>query len=273
MDDTQREKNSGAPSEQPEEGDYELEPPDAEVLAAEERRAREAIEASNMAIDIDEIYRDLNQDHGREILESWWLNFRFRFQVKHLLIGTALLAIGLALYRLELLRTAILLLVMVSVIGLYLYLQWQEKKQQDEAARRWRAMYERRREYLERKLRPNAERDLARADAASRSAIPPEAFDSAMEPHAQNVRPPFRFQFSMLELMAVMSAAAIILAVVHVVGGPSNAATVLGLLALLGLVIHAMGFEPPEVVVLGWWLILLLYVVLSVAAFMWSGLA
>lgn len=274
MDDTGREKFHYAPSEQPDDDDeYELEPPDPEVLAAEERRTQEAIEESRMAVDIDEIYRDLNRDRSREILEHWVRNFRFRFQVKHLLIGTAVLAILLTLYRLELLQTAIVLLLMALVVGLFLYLQWQEKKQQDEAEQRRRTLYQRRREYLERKLRAVAEQEAERAVASSHAAIQPMAPDVTLEPRSQSIQPPLRFQFSLWELMAVMSVAAVVFGLVQVLGGPSNAASLLGLVALLGLVIQAIGFEPPAVVVLGWWIILVLYVLLSIAAVVWSSLA
>jgi hypothetical protein len=42
-------------------------------------------------------------------------------------------------------------------------------------------------------------------------------------------------------------------------------ATILGLIAFAGLVVHAVGFEPQQSVVLGWWFILLLYVLLTIA--------
>ena len=51
------------------------------------------------------------------------------------------------------------------------------------------------------------------------------------------------------------------------------AATMLGFVALFGLVIHALGVEPPDVVVLGWWMILVLYVLLSIAVAVWSSFA
>ena len=47
--------------------ELELEPPDAEVLAAEERRAQEAIDATMMSVDIDEIYRDADRRDERRV--------------------------------------------------------------------------------------------------------------------------------------------------------------------------------------------------------------
>ena len=59
-----------------------------------------------------------------------------------------MLAIVLTLYKLEMLGTAVVLLVMISVAGVYFYLQWQEKKAQDEANRRRQEMYARRRAHF-----------------------------------------------------------------------------------------------------------------------------
>jgi hypothetical protein len=128
--------------------DYELEPPDAGVLAAEEQRGRQAIEASRSAIDIDEIYRDAGRQRSEEILENWFKDFKllqFRFKTKHLLIAAAALAVILTLWRLDLLGTAIVLLMMISVFGLYTYFSWQEQKADEEASRRREEMYARRR--------------------------------------------------------------------------------------------------------------------------------
>jgi hypothetical protein len=127
--------------------DYELEPPDAEVIAAEELRGREAIEASRSTIDIDEIYRDAGRQRSEEILENWFrdFRFRFRFRVKHLLIAAAGLAIMLTLYKFNILGTALVLLVMFFVFGLTFYFARQEQRAEDDAMQRREEMYARRR--------------------------------------------------------------------------------------------------------------------------------
>jgi hypothetical protein len=86
-------------------------------------------------------------------------------------------------------------------------------------------------------------------------------------------REKLRLRFSLREMMLAVTAAAVIFGLIHALGGTANAATLLGFLALVGLVVHALGFEPPGVVVLGWWVILVLYVVLSIVAAMWSAFA
>jgi len=251
--------------------EYELEPPDEHVIAGEKQRAKDALEATKSSIDINEIYRDAAQERSSEILENWFRDFKFgfRFQVKHLLIATAVLAIILTLAKLKMLGTTAVILVMLGVAGLYLYLQWQEKKAQDEATRRRHEMYARRRAHFEQSKRV--------ADLATGSAtVPPVTalpVADEMDNSETESRPKFRLRFSMAELLIAMTTAAVIFGLVQILGGASNTATLLGFLALIGLVVHALGFEPPGVIVLGWWFILVLYVVLSIAAALWSGIA
>jgi hypothetical protein len=275
MNDPDRDKFYSSTSDDADDGDdYELEPPDADVLAGEERRAREAIEDTRAAIDIDEIYRDADRQRSTEILESWARDFRFRFQVKHLLIATAVLAIVLTLYKLEMLGTAVVLLVMISVAGLYFYLQWQEKKAQDEANRRRQELYARRRAQFKRMKGEATDDD--ESDSAGEAEIPkaPEPLPSEVDQAWQQAmaEEKFRFRFSLAELMIAMTTAAVIFGLVQILGG-EVAATMLGFIALFGLVIHALGVEPPSVVVLGWWMILALYVLLSIGVAVWSSFA
>ena len=82
-----------------------------------------------------------------------------------------------------------------------------------------------------------------------------------------------RIRFSLREMMLAMTTAAVVFGLVRALGGADIAATLLGFLALIGLAVHALGFEPPGVVVLGWWVILVLYVALSIVAAMWSAFA
>jgi hypothetical protein len=273
MDDRERDRLYSSGADDPDETDeYELEPPDPEVLAGEQRRAHDAIESTRMSVDIDEIYREVERDRGREILEGWLHNFQFRFQVKHLLIATAVLAILLTLYKLGLMALVVVA-VMLSIAGVYLYLQWQEKKYHDEADRRRQQLYAQRRAQLGKKPAP-ADADAVPAQEAAEPAAPlPPLVTSQVDEIWQKARASqeFRFRFSMQQLLVAITAAALVFGVVQL-SGPSNAATLLGLIALLGLVIYALGFEPAEVVVLGWWLILVMYVALSIVGAMWTGL-
>ena len=139
MDDRDREKLYSAP--EPADDDdleLELEPPDT---AADERRKQATMASIAARIDIDEVYREADHDRGGEIMENWLRNFRFRFQVKHLLIATAVIAIALTLAKFQLFWTALIVLVMLSVFGLYVYIQTQERKHQAEVDRKRDALF------------------------------------------------------------------------------------------------------------------------------------
>ena len=75
---------------------------------------------------------------------------------------------------------------------------------------------------------------------------------------------PFQFRFSMRTLLIAITIAAVSFGLIHVLGGPGPTATILGFMAVAGLLVHALGFEPPQSVILVWWLILALYVVLTI---------
>ena len=145
MDDKDREKFYTPPAPPADDdGEYELEPPDEAVTEHQRKATLAGIEKR---IDINEIYAEADRDRGSEILEDWVRNFRFRFQfqVKHLLIATALLAIVLTLFKLGMFWPTLVVLIMLGVAGLYTYLVWEEKKHQAEAARKREIVYAQRR--------------------------------------------------------------------------------------------------------------------------------
>jgi len=264
MDDPERDKFYSPPPSDDEE--LELEPPDESIA---ERQKQAALDAIRSSIDIDEIYREADRDRGGEILENWIRDFRFRFQVKHLLIATAVLSIVLTLIKLKLFWTTLVVSVMLSVAGLYLYLRWEERKHEAEAARKREALYARRRA----QLAANASGQATDADASLYPDVPqlPNKVDDIW--HESLKKESFRFRFSLRELLMLMTAAAVMLGLVRVVGGPAAAASVLGLVALSGLVVSACGYEPPQSIVLGWWLILVMYVLISIFTAVWSAFA
>jgi hypothetical protein len=181
----------------------------------------------------------------------------------------AVLAILLTLWKLQLLGTALVLLAMFGVIGLYLYLQWKDKQHQDAAAERRRQLYAERREAQE---HAGAAIDSTLVPTAAAAPSPPpnevdEAWQKAM--HEQR----FRFQFSLKQLLAVMVSASVVMGMVQVLGGPQETASILGMIALVGLVVHAAGFDPPPIVALGWWLLLLMYVTLSIVGVAWNAMS
>jgi hypothetical protein len=108
----------------------------------------------------------------------------------------------------------------------------------------------------ERRLRLEREQGLAE--------MPSEAVEIA--------RPAFKISFSLQQMFAALTVAALAFGLMRILGGPENAAHFLGMIALAGLAIHLMGFEPPAIVILGWWLMLVLYIVVGLWAVLFSAL-
>ena len=276
MDEPERDKFYTAPEATTDDDEYELEPPDPAVVSAQDSHGKNVSESARLAVDIDEIYREAERERGTEIVEQWIRNFRlnFRFQTKHLLIATAVLSIVLSLATLGILWQSLGILVMLSVAGLYLYLHWEEQKQLAEADRKRDELYARRRDKLRAQgIIPGGNQPARPLEPAPVAVLPSSTEDDSIWKEAAPTREPFRFQFSMREMMIVMTSAAVILGLMQVLGGAAPTATILGFVALTGLIIHAIGIDPPKTVVLGWWFILVFYVLLSIFAAVWTGSA
>lgn len=265
MDDRERDKFYTPPDPTDDDGEYELEPLDPAVVSAEKRHAKEVAEQVRASIDIDEVYREADRNRGTEILENWARNFHYRFHIKHLLVATALVTMVIAVARLGYLGLTFTILIMGSVGGLYLYLSWHEQKQQAEADQKREEMYAKRRKRMLAKGTTTVDDEpLATVELTppSVSSSPDEAADMWDEASAPE---PVRISFSLRSLMIAMTVAAVSLGMIHFLGGPRPTATILGLIAFAGLVVHAVGFVPPQPMILGWWFILLLYVLLTIA--------
>jgi hypothetical protein len=111
--------------------------------------------------------------------------------------------------------------------------------------------------------RQERQRDIERArrreeffSGAPASPTPLEAAEAAPEPPAR--RFDVHVGFSLRELLITMTVAAVAVGLLRWLG-PEVLALVLGVVAVAGLVVHFAGFEPPGLVVLGWWLLLVIY--------------
>jgi hypothetical protein len=272
MDERERNKFYSTPDATTDDGEYEIEPPDPNVLSAEDRHGQHVAESARQSIDIDEIYREADRNRGAEILEEWVRNFRFRFEPKYLLIATALLVIVLALATLLGFWPAIFTLIMFSVGGLYSYLKWEEGKQQAEAQEKREAVYAERRARLRAQgiIPPAQPVPTSESRTSSTAPTADEADDIWHEPP---VREPFRFRFSMQTMLIAMTTACVFFGLIRLLGGPENAAAILGLLAVAGLAMLALGYDPPPAVILGWWFVLALYVLVTIVGAAWVALA
>ena len=225
--------------------EYELEPIDPEILELERQRAEAKVRQAQRTVDINEVYED--QNVGENF--TWDDLQGFRFTIRHLLIGTAALAVFLTLFKI-----AKCLGVFLGVLGM--------------VAAGW--VYVLRKEKRLREARIQGREELQRQlDREEAGGVDYSEFDEPDSPPGHG----FRFSFSMKELLGAMTVAALLLGAIQGLGGTENAALVLGAIALLGLVVNLVGFEPPPVLVLGWWLLIAMYIVVSLWAAFGSAMA
>jgi len=270
MDDLERDKFYTEPPTPADDDEYELEEPDA---AVDEVRKQAILQSIERRIDIDEVYREAERNRSSEIVEGWVRNFRWQFRIKHLLILTAVVSIALTLVTLKLFWPALVVGIMLSVAGLYLYLNLQDSKQQAEADRKRETLYAKHRA----QFGPAAPGHVVGSPVAEPSPateqVPqlPNETDRIWQEATE--REAFRFQFSLRELILVMTVVAFVLGMMQWLGGPTGTATLLGLIALVGLFVFALGYEPPQIVVFVWWITLVMYVLVSLFAAAWGGFA
>lgn len=176
----------------------------------------------------------------------------FRFTTQHLLVATAILAVFMSIVRLGGGCNALF----ISTLAALAYGWW----------------FVLRKERLER-----LERERRRAEAAQRLArlqknVQGESVDSLAErgvtydeDEFAAERSGFSFSFSLKQVMIVFVIAAVMLGLASLFT-PQTAALILGIVAVIGLVVLIMGFELPGIIVFGWWVLIGLYVVMSIAA-------
>jgi hypothetical protein len=254
--------------------EYELEPPDAEVAALQKRRAQEDMIASALAIDVDEIYRDMDGRTDEQLGRDGG-PFRFQFRVKHLLVLTAVVAVLLTLMRMEFFGVVAALGSLIVAGGALGYLELQEHRRWTSAQRRFQDKYERRRRFFEQRAHVAAASQSNKEETTIYHDLTFNGSPGYSEwtVDAPPQREPIRIQFSLLQIFVAMTVAAVVFTLINLVGGTQNAASMLGLIALVGLLVHAFGWDPPEMVVFGWWMILVLYIVLSMGAAISSAFA
>jgi hypothetical protein len=243
--------------------ELELEPLDPAIVNAEQRHAEEVAERVRASIDIDEVYRDADRNRSEEIVEGWIRNFKFRPQIKHVAYATAALAVLIAVSSVGQFFPFFAIMTICGVGGLYLYLTWQDQKQQAEASAKREALYAKRRAAMQPRGAATASTEAEEEEEAIEEVVrrPAAAPDMWTEPATPE---PFQLRFSMRSLLTMLTIAAVSFGLIRVLGGPGPTATILGFMAVAGLLVHALGLDPPQSVVLVWWLVLALYVILSI---------
>lgn len=229
--------------------DYELEPPDPEVTTVEQRLTAERLAAAARSLDDDELLREDERRLDIQLIDELMGDFRFQFQIKHMLWATAALALLVAIAHYSFL-SSILVGVLISVGGVLTFLSWKEKQHEAVVAERRRQAY-------------------ARRQVSGNAKSSPSDTQPSPESAALNApRPSFAQQLfsicSHQELLIASAVAIVLLALLGSVLGLAVTASCLGILGLLGVIIQAVGVDMPRKVVLSLWAMLVLYILLSV---------
>ncbi|TWT76078.1 hypothetical protein Pla123a_28650 [Posidoniimonas polymericola] len=228
--------------------DYELEAPDESVEQLARQRAAAEFRHATDSLEIDNAQRAMEERHMLDPSDS----FQFQFQTKHLLIATAVLAIGLTLAKLTNGFAVLMVGTTVALIITHWYLNRREQQRIDEAAAR-------RAEVVRRSRERQATENIGGPPTMYDEEL--EEADAELEAAVQESR--FRLSFSFQDMMIAVTVAAVVMGIGAAIGAKALA-VVLGLVAVTGLLTYAVGVQPPARVVMVWWVTLLLYIVVCV---------
>lgn len=248
------------PPEDDDDFELELEPVDPEIIAHAQARAQHTVESAVKKIDVDELYEGRSGYSDLELDLSGLKSFRFT--TRTLLLITAILAIGMTV-KIVLGGCMAIFVGMIAAVALGWY--WVSKLDRQQELERIR----RREEFF-------ASREQTATGAAATGTSPSKAsspFDpelpatAAVEAEPVEKRPFFdvKFAFSMQELFITMTIIAVAMGL-SLLMPREILAMLLGFVALGGLIANASGYEPPRLVILGWWLLMVFYLAVGLFA-------
>ncbi len=238
--------------------ELELEPIDPSIEEHHRRRTIQKTRAAEDAVDLKTLFEESNSDEPADPIDLSDFK-RFQFSIRHLLIATALLSVIMTVAQLAGGFTAIFATIAAAVATGWWFVIRSERRQ--------RAEKEKQLATFKAKIAAQRAAEDGGDDGEVEEVVPipmPASMRIAIDEPYQE--PKIDFSFSLKEMFGAFTVAAVVLSLSRVMGGPSNAAMLLGMIALSGLVLHAVGFDPPRVVILSWWLMLVLYLFISVWA-------
>lgn len=128
--------------------EYELAPPDEELVEAERRRAREAVEQAQLAVDMQQLERD-ESTFGQHQMDDYLENLKkvkFQFTTRHWLIATAIVALALVIGMVIGPFGVAVLTIFILLAGAYGYITRREARQRAELDARRQELYQRKRQ-------------------------------------------------------------------------------------------------------------------------------
>lgn len=133
--------------------ELELLPPDPDVIAGEQERARQEVERARNAVSIEQLYEEPKSPDLGEILEEFQ-GLRLRFTTKHLLILMVVVSVVLGFGLYHNLFAVLLVTTFVALVGALWYVNRIEQRER-------KAFYERREAMLEANRKRFDPRDAA----------------------------------------------------------------------------------------------------------------
>lgn len=246
-----------APDSDEDDFEYELEEADPEVLAHAKRQATETMKQAESAIDVDQIYRELDQ---RDDFDGAFEEFRARFSLRSLLwviTGISLL-LGLGMSGVFTSGAFFAGLILVSVVGLgvaHAWLNHREKQRRAELlAKRAEQLRAARRVSGEADRGEDEEDDFEQLDAE------PTTFLGSMTGGLK-----LGGRLSLAELMIAMVVASVVVVLLSLLNSPARAAGGLGAVAVIAFALQAAEVHIPRPLLLAWWLALVGFCLLTVA--------
>ena len=231
--------------------ELELEPVDAEILEIERQRGQRKTEEAISKVNVDELY----EERAYADLDVDWSKLRqFRFTTRHLLILTAILAIGLTLVTLLDACGAVIVAVLAAIGVGWFVVRRMELREAAERARRREEFFATR----------GASGEAATTEAPFSLETPEEA--STPRKVGDYKWSDIKLAFSLKQLFITMTIAAVVVALLAVIGA-KTVTIALGAIALAGIAVQVFGFfDPSPIIVLGWWLLLMMYLGLGLLA-------
>jgi hypothetical protein len=96
--------------------------------------------------------------------------------------------------------------------------------------------------------------------------VAPAAIETGVDDSDLTESEPFRFAFPLSVVAVTATSVAIALGLVRWLGGAQVTAIGLGAVAVVGLIVYAVGGRPPRIMVLAWWILMLLYIAMFTLA-------
>lgn len=236
--------HSADPHDEDDDFELELEPVDPEVLAHEKRRTADKVKQAGLSVDVNEVF-DEQANEGLDF-DARWIT-EFRFSMKHLLILTAVLAIGLTVYT-QMGGCNLLFWGFVTLVAVGWYFVMKEE-------RALIALRQQRKAELRAMLEGDATDPGDTGDFAEQIAA------MKAETGGQE-KPRWEIRFSMQQMLIAFTVAAVTLALSRLFGGETMS-LLLAFVALGGLVCYALGYEANRLVVFTWWLLLVMYLIVG----------